>query len=81
MATSVMESCDGDYVVAGITSSNGAGAEDAWMAKVKLENATSIYENAAGNLTSENNENTSQSNAAPKAIPPMSVKDLLKVHP
>jgi hypothetical protein len=78
MATSVVESSDGGYVVAGITSSYGAGAEDAWMAKVKLENTTSTSENAAGNLTSEN---TSKSNVAPKNIPSMPVKDLLMVHP
>jgi hypothetical protein len=78
MATSVVESSDGSYVVAGITGSYGAGAEDAWMAKVKLENTTSTSENAAGNLTSEN---TSKSNVAPKNIPSMPVKDLLMVHP
>jgi hypothetical protein len=81
MATSVVESSDGGYVVAGITSSYGAGAEDAWMAKVELENTTSASENAAGDLNSENNENTSKSDAVPKNIQPMTVKDLLRIHP
>jgi hypothetical protein len=41
MATSVVESSDGGYVVSGITNSYRSGAEDAWLVKVRLENATS----------------------------------------
>jgi hypothetical protein len=51
MATSVVQSRDGGYVVAGITNSFGAGAEDAWLVKVRMDNATSSTGYPAGNLT------------------------------
>jgi hypothetical protein len=39
ICTSVLESRDGGYVLAGITISFGEGAEDAWLAKVRYEPA------------------------------------------
>ena len=58
MATSVVESRDGGYALAGITNSYGAGAEDAWLVKVGFGNANSTYSNAGGNTT-KNGNNTS----------------------
>jgi hypothetical protein len=95
MATSVAQSDDGGYIVAGITNSYGAGAEDAWLAKVGLENTTSnnstfISENVTKNLASGNNSNsnptskgdvTSKSNVTPKRIQSMQIKDLFGSHP
>lgn len=95
MATSVAQSDDGDYVVAGITNSYGAGAEDAWLAKVRLENTTSnnstfISENVTENLTTENNSKsnptsesnvTSKNNVNSKKIQSIQVRDLFKSHP
>jgi hypothetical protein len=51
MATSVVESRDGGYIVAGITNSYGAGAEDAWLLKVGLGNDNITYGKSAGNAT------------------------------
>lgn len=51
MATSVVESADGGYVVSGITNSYGSGAEDVWLVKLRSENATS---NASANYALEN---------------------------
>lgn len=51
MATSVVESTDGGYVVSGITNSYGSGAEEAWLVKVRSENATS---NASAGYALEN---------------------------
>lgn len=42
MATSVVQSSDGCYVVAGITNSFGAKAEDSWLVKVRMDNATHL---------------------------------------
>lgn len=55
MATSVVESRDGGYAVAGITNSYGAGAEDAWLVKVVFGNANSTYSEAFENTTGNNN--------------------------
>ena len=63
MATSVVDSRDGGYAVAGITNSYGAGAEDAWLVKVGLENVASTYGNASGNATGNGN-NTSAGKVA-----------------
>jgi hypothetical protein len=95
MATSIAQSDDGNYVVAGITSSYGAGAEDAWLAKVRLENttsdnSTSISEDISKNFTSVDNSKsnpTSESNATfksnvpSKKIQSIQVIDLFKSHP
>jgi len=51
MGTSVAESLDGGYVMAGITNSFGAGAEDAWLVKVKPEIVTFASGNAFRNMT------------------------------
>ena len=51
MATSVVQTRDGGYVVAGITNSFGAGAEDAWLVKLRIDNATSSASYPMGNLT------------------------------
>ncbi len=53
IGTSVVESIDGGYVMAGITNSFGAGAEDAWLVKVGLENVTSASGEPLGNMTSK----------------------------
>ncbi len=53
IGTSVAESIDGGYVMAGITNSFGAGAEDAWLVKVRPENVTSASGNAVRNMTSK----------------------------
>jgi hypothetical protein len=37
IGTSIVESRDGSYVLAGITSSEGQGAEDAWLVKLRTE--------------------------------------------
>ena len=55
MATSVVESRDGGYAVAGITNSYGAGAEDAWLVKVGFGNANSTYSKAGENTTGNGN--------------------------
>ena len=52
IGTSVAESIDGGYVMAGITNSFGAGAEDAWLVKVRPENVTAASGNAV-NMTSK----------------------------
>jgi hypothetical protein len=52
IGTSVVKSIDGGYVMAGITNSYGAGAEDAWLVKVKPENVTTASGNAV-NMTSK----------------------------
>jgi len=46
MGTSVAESLDGGHIVAGITNSFGAGAEDAWLVKVRPEIVTFASGNA-----------------------------------
>jgi hypothetical protein len=51
IGTSVAESIDGGYVMAGITNSFVAGAEGAWLVKVRPENVTSDSGNAARNIT------------------------------
>ena len=53
IGTSVAESIDGGYVMAGITNSFGAGAEDAWLVKVGPKNATAASGDALGNTTSK----------------------------
>lgn len=58
MATSGVESRDGGYAVAGITNSYGSGAEDAWLVKVGLKNASSTYSNVGG-IAAENGNDTS----------------------
>lgn len=65
MATSVVESRDGGYAVAGITDSYGAGAEDAWLVKVGGEYANSAYGEADGNTT-WNSNNTYAENVVSK---------------
>ncbi len=45
IGTFALQSRDGDYVLAGITSSFGAGAEDAWLIKMGME--TPGYEDSA----------------------------------
>ncbi len=83
MATSIAQSDDGGYIIAGITNSYGAGAEDAWLVKVRLENITSnnstsipsndsasTPENAIENLTGKDNSKsnpTFESNATFKS--------------
>ncbi len=65
VGTAVVESRDGGYVLAGITSSFGAGAEDAWLVKLATTpgdfagNITSrkIIDTAVPGNASENNEN------------------------
>jgi hypothetical protein len=51
MGTSVAESLDGGYVMAGITNSFGSGAEDVWLVKVRPEIVTFESGNAFRNMT------------------------------
>ena len=44
IGTFAVQNRDGDYVLAGITSSIGSGAEDAWLIKIRME--IPLYENA-----------------------------------
>ena len=53
IGTSVVESIDMGYVMAGITNSFGAGAKDAWLVKVRPENVTSLPGNAVRNMTNK----------------------------
>jgi hypothetical protein len=54
IGTSVVESLDGGYVMAGITNSFGVGAEDAWLVKVRQENALSASGNAVRSMIFRN---------------------------
>jgi hypothetical protein len=60
MGTSVANSRSGGYVMAGITNSFGAGAEEAWFVKVGQKNALSAYGNAVRNLTFHKSRQTSR---------------------
>jgi len=63
MATSVVESSDGGYVIAGITNFYGAGAEDAWLVKVRPENIASASSKLVGSMT---NKSTASGNVTPE---------------
>jgi hypothetical protein len=63
MATSVVESSDGGYVIAGITNSYGAGAEDAWLVEVRPENIASASSKLVGSMT---NKSTASGNVTPE---------------
>ena len=51
IGTAIVESRDGGYVLAGITSSFGAGAEDVWLVKLMADDND---RNTSGNATSWN---------------------------
>jgi hypothetical protein len=53
MSTSVVESNDGECAFAGITNSFGAGAEDAWLVKVRPENIEPAYRKPVGSMTNK----------------------------
>ena len=63
MATSIVESSDGGYVIAGITNSYGAGAEDAWLVKVRPENIASASSKLVRSMT---NKSTASGNVTPE---------------
>jgi hypothetical protein len=74
------EAEDGDFILAGITSSFGAGAEDAWLVKLQPSAYASVDEEktdetiAAGNtpantaINNVDNEATNGVNAQPKSL-------------
>ena len=47
----VIQNRKGDYILAGITSSYGSGAEDAWLVKVISKDLREINANRLENLT------------------------------
>jgi hypothetical protein len=78
MATSVVESSDGGYAVAGITNSYGAGAEDAWLVKVGFVNAANSTYIKDGGDTTGNSNNSSAGEVVPKDSQLMQGNDTLE---
>jgi hypothetical protein len=60
MGTFVVQSSEWNYVMAGITNSNGEGAEDAWLIKIQM--------NSSQNKTPEDESQSASSGMRPKRI-------------
>jgi hypothetical protein len=72
MATSIVESNGGGYVIAGITSSYGAGAEDVWLVKVVEENIDKVSDRITGNEMKQGEVSAGSNVTSEKSRPPTS---------
>ncbi|MFB3764689.1 MAG: hypothetical protein ACE14P_05510 [Methanotrichaceae archaeon] len=91
IGTAIVESRDGGYALAGITGSNGSGAEKVWLVKLMADNiagnitlgniipinATSINA-TSGNISTENTtlENSISQNSTSMAVPEIGSKNI-----
>lgn len=72
IGTAIVESSDGGYVLAGITNSFGAGAEDVWLVKLTSDNNAGILSPENAILGSATSENATHGNITSESAIPVS---------